>query len=160
MSLLQWCNIETVVVAVTACSCGWSSEALELHVECERVRPLHVQGRYGVVSPITLDIVEINVSQIRLAHHTIGRRHLRRFQPNATSFEDLGDDHCGNEPSRCGQSWKSTFRTDHLGETCTSPSATRVGLATGTADKSSPCSWFKCVIGFSLCCTNLSSVVS
>ena len=30
---------------------------------------------------------------------------------------------------------------------------------TGTADENSPCSWFECVIGMSLCCTQFSLVV-
>ena len=31
---------------------------------------------------------------------------------------------------------------------------------TGTVDESSPCSWFKCVVGLSLCSTQFSLVVS
>ena len=78
-----------------------------------RVRPSYGQGRYGVVPPIALDIVAISVMQIRLPHHPIGRRHPRRFQPNAASVEEQGDDHCGSGPSRCFQSWKRTFRSAH-----------------------------------------------
>ena len=81
----------------TAGAWGWSSEELEQRVEGGRVRPSYGQGRYGVVPPRALDIVAMCVMQIRLIHHTIGRRNPRRFPPNAASVDEHCDGHCGSE---------------------------------------------------------------
>ena len=59
-----------------------------------RVRPSYGQGRYGVVPPSAPDIVAMSVLQIQLPHHTVGRPHRWRFQLNAASGEEQGDDHC------------------------------------------------------------------
>ena len=156
-TLINW--FVDVAVNVITGAWGWSSEALELHVESWRVRPSYGQGRYGVVPLRAPNIVAISFLQIRLPHHTIGRR---RFPPNAASVKEQGDDHCGNEPSRCLQSWQRTFWSAHLGEMCTPPSAVRVGWegATGAVDESSPCCLFECVVGVSRCSTQFSLLVS
>ena len=60
-----------------------------------RVRPSYGHGRYGVVPSRAPDIVAMSVLQIRLPHHTIGRRHPWRFPPNAASVVEQGDGHCG-----------------------------------------------------------------
>ena len=91
--------LSVVAVDVTAGAWGWSLEALELHVEGGRVRPSHGKGRYGVVSSKAPYIVAICVLQIRLPHHTIGRRHPLRSPPNAVSVEEQDDGHCGSEHS-------------------------------------------------------------
>ena len=131
-------------------------------MEGGRVRPSHGQGRYGVAPPKTQVIVAICVLQIRLPHHSISRRHPRRFPTSAASDEEHGDDHCGSEPSRCVQSWQRTFRSAHQLVTCTPPSTSCVGWegATVTVDESSPCIWSECVVGLSLCSTQISLVVN
>ena len=98
---------------------------------CEKLLPLYGQGRYGVVPPKALDIADICVLQIRILHHTFGRRHPQRFPPNAASFKEQVDDHCRSEPSQCVQSWQRTFRSAHQGEARTPPSAARVGWERG-----------------------------
>ena len=96
-------------------------------MEGGRFRPSCGQGRYGVIPPRAPDIVAICAQQIRLIHHTIGRRHPRRFPPNAASVKEQVDDHFGSESSRCVQSWQRTLRSAHQGKTCTLPSTAYVG---------------------------------
>ena len=128
----------------------------------ELVRPSYGQGRYGVVPPRAQNIAATSALQTLSPLHTIGRVHPRRLLPNAASVEEQGDDHCGSESCRYAQSWLRMLRSDYQGDTCTPPSAARVGCegATGTADEISPCSWLECVVWLSLCSTLFSLVVS
>ena len=127
---------------------------------CGWLLPLHGQGRHGIVPPKALDIADICVLQIRIPHHTFGRRHPQRFLSNAASFND------------------------RLMTTAEAPGAFSLGKgrfdllirerrvhplqpllldgrgATGTADESSQCSRFKYVVGLTLCSTQFGLVVS
>ena len=100
-----------------------------------RVRPLYGQGRNCDVTQRAPDIIAIYVLQIRLPHHTIGRRHTRRLQSNAASVEEQGDDHWGSEQSRCVPSLKITSRFAHQGEKYTPPSSARDGLEGGRQER-------------------------
>ena len=89
-------------------------------MEGGRVRPSCGKGRYGVVPPRAPDIVAMSVLQIRLPHHTIGRRHPGLLQPNAASVEEQLTSALVQEshfPRRFGTSWKMTFLSAHQGET-------------------------------------------
>ena len=94
-------------------------------MEGGRVRPSHTHGRCGVVPSRAPDIVGIFALQIRIPHHTFGRRHPQRFPMNFPSVEEQGYDQSGSDPSQCVPSWNRMFRSAQLGQTCTPTSASR-----------------------------------
>ena len=126
-------------------------------MEGGRVRPSHGQGRYGVVPSKAPDIVAISVLLIRLPHHTIGGRHRRSFPRNAANIEERVMITADASQVGAFSHGKGHFdliigeRRVHLLQ----PLVLDEMEATETADESSPCGCFECVVVLNLCSLRL-----